>query len=123
MIQVTMKIAKNLTPMMKPNDTCESVTGSYVALYLSPDSFFSCYVTDVGVAPEMMVDDCNYIIEKGSMYLQCSSVGKNLKKEVFYKMFKKIAYVLPAQVVNPFASLNDDHSTSVADYQWLADSI
>ena len=101
MTQVTMKIAKNLTPMMKLNDTCESVTGSYVALYLSPDSFefFSCYVTDVGVAPEMMVDDCNHIIEKGSMNLQCSSVGKNLKKEVFYKILKKIAYVLPAQVV------------------------
>ena len=38
-------------------------------------------------------------------------------------MLKKIAYVLPAQVVNPFVSLNDDLSMSAADYQWLADSI
>ena len=81
------------------NDTCESVTeenkiraecvmdavnpGSCVALYLSPDSFeiiFLYYFIDVGGAPETMVDEYNHIIEKGSMYLKCNYLEKNLKK-------------------------------------------
>ena len=66
MTQETMKIAKNLTLTMKLGT--ESVTekneiravcvmdavnpGSYVAMYLSPDSYvFLCQVIDVGVAP------------------------------------------------------------------------
>ena len=32
-------------------------------------------------------------------------------------MLKKIVYVLPSQIVNPFVSLNDDLSMSAADYQ------
>ena len=34
-------------------------------------------------------------------------------------MLKKIVYTFPAQVVNPFVSLNDDLSISAAGYQWL----
>ena len=45
------------------------------------------------------------------MYLKCNYLEKNLKKEnVFQKLLKKIVYVLPAQVVNLFVSLNDDLS-------------
>ena len=121
------------------NDTCESVTkeneikaecvidvvnpGSYVALYSSPNpfemGFFVSYIADTGVTPEI-------IIEKGSIYLKCNYLEKKSEKKkgnIFYKMLKKIVYVLPAQVVNPFVSLNDDLSMSAADYQWLADSI
>ena len=102
--------------------------GFYVALYSSPDSFemffLLCYVIDVGAAPEMMVDDYNHTTEKGSMYLKCNYLEKIWTKgNVFYKMLKKIAYVLPAQVVNSFISLNDDLFISAADYQWLAYSI
>jgi len=38
-------------------------------------------------------------------------------------MLKKIVYVLPAQVVNPFVYLINNLSMSAADYQWLTDSI
>ena len=38
-------------------------------------------------------------------------------------MLKKIAHVLPALEVNPFLSLNNDLSMSVADYQWLTHCI
>ena len=63
--------------------------GFYVALYSSPDSFemffLLCYVIDVGAAPEMMVDDYNHTTEKGSMYLKCNYLEKNLKKkEIFF---------------------------------------
>ena len=86
---------------------------------------FLCYVNDVGVAPEIMVDDYNRIIEKRSMYLKLNYLEKKSEKKgnVFYKMLKKIVYALPAQVVNPFISLNGDLSMSAADYQWLTDSI
>ena len=100
----------------------------YVALYPSPDLFemgLLCYVIAVAVAPEMMVDDYNHIIEKGSTFLKCNYLGKkNLKKrKCFYKMLKKIVYVLSAYVVNHFLSLNDDLSMSAADNQCLADRI
>ena len=45
------------------------------------------------------------------------------KGSASYKMLKKIVYVLPAQVVNPFVSPNCYLSMSDADYQWLTDSI
>jgi len=46
--------------------------------------FYLCYVIDVGVAPETMVDDYNHIIEKKSIYLKCNYLEKSLKrKEVF----------------------------------------
>ena len=45
------------------------------------------------------------------------------KGNASYKMLKKIVYVLPAQVVNPFVSPNYYLSMSDADYQWLTDSI
>ena len=65
-----------------------SESRTYVALYSSPDSFetfFLCCVVDVGVAPEMMVDDYNHTTEKGSMYLKCNYLEKNLKKkEIFF---------------------------------------
>ena len=73
-----------------------------------------------------MVDDHNHIIEKGSLCLKCNYLEKNLKKKgnVFYKiLLNKIVYVLPAQVVNPFVSLNDGLTMSAADYQWLTNSI
>ena len=38
-------------------------------------------------------------------------------------MLRKIVYVLPALIVNPFVSLNDGLSMSAADCQWLTDSI
>ena len=41
---------------------------------------FLWYVVDVGVAPEMMVDDYNHTIGKGSMYLKCKSGIKSEKK-------------------------------------------
>ena len=73
----------------------------------------------------MMVGDYNNIIEKGSMYPKCNylETKSDKKGNVFYKMLKKIVYVLPAQVVNPFVSLNDDLPMSAADFQWLTDSI
>ena len=45
------------------------------------------------------------------------------KGNASYKMLKKIVYVLPAQVVNPFVSPNYYLSMSNADYQWLTNSI
>ena len=59
------------------------------------------------------------------MYLKCNYLEKisETKGNVFYKMLKKIVYVLPAQIVNRFVSLNDDLSMSAADCQWLTGSI
>ena len=38
-------------------------------------------------------------------------------------LLNKIVYVLPAQVVNHFVSLNDGLTMTAADYQWLTNSI
>ena len=120
-----MKIVKNLTLMMKPKMTTVSVTkeNEIKKFQIHLKGFFLYYVIDVEVAPEMMVDDYNHIIEKGSMYLKCNYLEKKFEKKgnVFHKMLKKIVYAFPAQVVNPFVSLNDDLSISAAGYQWLFD--
>ena len=66
--------------------------GSFVALYLSPDSpemffFFLCFVINVGVAPEMMAYDYNHIIKKRKRIniLNVIIWKKNLKeKEMFF---------------------------------------
>ena len=71
-----------------------------------------------------MCDDYNHVIEKGMKYLKCNYLEKKSEKgNIFHKKKEKTVYVLPAQVLYPFVSLKDDFSMSVADYQWLTDSI
>ena len=101
---------------------------SYVALYAPPEAFemfYLCYVIESGIASEYMCDDYNHVIEEGMKYLKCNYLEKKSEKKgnIFYKKLEKTVYVLPAQVLYPFVSLKDDFSMSVADYQWLTDSI
>ena len=45
-----------------------------VALYSAPNSFepfYLCYVIDIGVAQEKLVDTYNHVIEAGCAYLKC----------------------------------------------------
>ena len=102
--------------------------GSYVAFYLSPDSFemfFFCYVNDVRNAPEMMFDYYNHTIEKGSMYLKCNCLQQKFikKRNVLNNILRKTVYVLPGHIVNPFVFFNDGLSMSASYYQSLNDSI
>ena len=86
---------------------------------------FTCYVIESGIASEYMCDDYNHVIEEGMKYLKCNYLEKKSEKKgnIFYKKLEKTVYVLPAQVLYPFVSLKDDFSMSVADCQWLTDSI
>ena len=107
MTQVIMKIAKNLTLMIKPKMTpvkCHWRKWSQnrvsygcsesriLCRFLFVAGFiwnvFLCYANDVGKAPEMMVDYYNHTIEKRSMYLKCNCLQqKSEKKEMFDTVF------------------------------------
>ena len=99
-----------------------------IALYFPSNSlelFYLCKVFDFGIADKNMVDDHNHLISKGSKYIKCQYYWKQKKSPsvIHYKLFPKIVYVLPTQVLPPLVNLDENYILKMDEYQWLCDSI
>ena len=57
--------------------------------------------------------------------MKCNYLEKadEKKQSVFHKLMPKIVFVLPTQVMSLMVPLGKNLSLSVAEYQWMADSI
>ena len=102
---------------------------SVIALF-SPSSsfelFYLCHVYDFGIAQENMKDDSDHIVFKGQPFIKCKyydKISEKSRKVQYCLLLNKFVYVHPAQVLSPCVSLNTDCFMSIADYQWLCDSI
>ena len=99
------------------------------ALYSASNSlelFYLCKVLDPGIADENMVDDYNHLILKGSKYIKCQYYHKQKESRssgIHYKLFPKIVYVLPTQVLSPLVNLDENNILKMDEYQWLCNSI
>ena len=72
-----------------------------------------------------MVDDYNHLIPKGSKYIKCQYYEKQKESQsgIDYKLFLKIVYVLPTQVLSPLVNLGENNILKMDEYQSLRDSI
>ena len=88
-----------------------------IALYSASNS--------LELADENMVDDYNHLIPKGSKYIKCQYYQKQKESRsgIHYKLFPKIVYVLPTQVLSPLVNLGENNILKIDEYQWLCDSI
>ena len=98
-----------------------------IALYSASnylELFYLCKVLDFGIADGNIVDDYNHLIPKGSKYTKCQYYQKKEHRSgIYYKLFPKILYVLPTQVLSPLVNLDENNILKMDEYQWLCDSI
>ena len=98
-----------------------------IALYSSPNSlelFYLSKVKEFGIAQENLINTFNHI-PKGSKFIKCQYFEKYEEKQrgVMYKLLPETVLVLPTQVLNPVAELDEDSSLSKENYLWLSDRI
>ena len=72
-----------------------------------------------------MKDDSDHVILKDQPYILCKYYEKiwGKSRKVNYRLLKQFVYVHPAKVLSPCVLLDKNCSMSIADYQWLCDSI
>ena len=89
------------------------VTNSYVGLYSASnfEVFYLFFVTEKGIASEMLHDIHGHIVQEGQTYLQGYYLQKEPRenrKHVYYKKGNKVAYVHPSSVFCPNVAFNEE---------------
>ena len=95
-------------------------------LFILLPILWNCFIyADSGIADENMVDDYNHLTPKGSKYIKCQYYEKQKESQsgIDYKLFLKIVYVLPTQVLSPLVNLGENNVLKMDEYQSLRDSI
>ena len=90
--------------------------------------YFLFYVINVNekcVADEDTTDIYGHIIQKGSQYCKGYYLEKISEKKLYirYKQLKNLVYFYPNEVFSPWVPINKELCLSLAEYQFLSDSI
>ena len=97
--------------------------GSIIALYTPSDvkeSFYLCYVNEVKTGTTHIFDAYQHFVLPGTKYILCNPTIACEKFKSFIK-YKKLS--LNVFVLSPFVQMGDDLELSLAEKQWLDDSI